>query len=151
MEKDTNKQAYQETKLIKNNFEKSNIEMEKEFWKSVKECLIAGDRKSVIEAINFKFCEQQQRRIYKEKNIIIIKIILKAKENKQMDSWYMQDKKRKHIWYLFKKQEPNYLIRIATYNKKTNKLTIDISQLDDLRILNGFESIIKKAKESKGK
>lgn len=67
-----------------------------------------------------------------------------------MDSWYMQDKKRKHIWYLFKKQEPNYLIRIATYNKKTNKLTIDISQLDDLRILNGFESIIKKAKESKG-
>ena len=53
MEKDTNKQAYQETKLIKNNFEKSNIEMEKEFWKSVKECLIAGDRKSVIEAINF--------------------------------------------------------------------------------------------------
>lgn len=53
MEKDTNKQAYQETKLIKNNFEKNNIEMEKEFWKSVKECLIAGDRKSVIEAINF--------------------------------------------------------------------------------------------------
>ena len=53
MEKDTNKQAYQETKLIKNNFEKSNIEMEKEFWKSVKECLIAGDRKSVIESINF--------------------------------------------------------------------------------------------------
>lgn len=53
MEKDTNKQAYQETKLIKNNFEKSNIEMEKEFWKSVKECLKAGDRKSVIEAINF--------------------------------------------------------------------------------------------------
>lgn len=53
MEKDTNKQAYQETKLIKNNFEKSNIEMEKEFWKSVKECLIAGDRKSVIETINF--------------------------------------------------------------------------------------------------
>lgn len=67
-----------------------------------------------------------------------------------MDSWYMQDKKRKHIWYLFKKQEPNYLIRIATYNKKTNKLTIDISQLDDLRILNGFEYIIKKANESKG-
>ena len=67
-----------------------------------------------------------------------------------MDSWYMQDKKRKHIWYLFKKQEPNYLIRIATYNKKTNKLTIDISQLDDIRILNGFEYIIKKANESKG-
>lgn len=67
-----------------------------------------------------------------------------------MDSWYMQDKKRKHIWYLFKKQEPNYLIRIATYNQKTNKLTIDVSQLDDLRILNGFEYIIKKANESKG-
>lgn len=67
-----------------------------------------------------------------------------------MDSWYMQDKKRKHIWYLFKKQEPNYLIRIATYNKKTNKLTIDISQLDDLKILNGFESIVEKANESKG-
>lgn len=59
-----------------------------------------------------------------------------------MNSWYMQDKKRKHIWYLFKKQEPNYLIRIATYNKKTNKLTIDIEQLDDIRILNGFESIV---------
>lgn len=57
----------------------------------------------------------------------------------------MQDEKRKHIWYLFKKQEPNHLIRIATYNKKTNKLTIDISQLDDLRILNGFEYIIEKA------
>lgn len=67
-----------------------------------------------------------------------------------MDSWYMQDKKRKHIWYLFKKQEPNYLIRIATYNKKTNKLTIDISQLDDIKILNGFEYIIEKANESKG-
>ena len=53
MEKDTNKQAYQETKLIKNNFKKNNIGMEKEFWKSVKECLIAGDRTSVIEAINF--------------------------------------------------------------------------------------------------
>lgn len=62
----------------------------------------------------------------------------------------MQDEKRKHIWYLFKKQEPNYLIKIATYNKKTNKLTIDVSQLDDIRILNGFEYIIEKAKESKG-
>lgn len=67
-----------------------------------------------------------------------------------MESWYMQDEKRKHIWYLFKKQEPNYLIRIATYNKRTNKLTIDVSQLEDIRILNGFESIIKIAKESKG-
>jgi hypothetical protein len=67
-----------------------------------------------------------------------------------MDSWYMQDKKRKHIWYLFKKQEPNYLIRIATYNKNTNKLTIDVSQLDDIRILNGFEYIVEKANESKG-
>lgn len=67
-----------------------------------------------------------------------------------MDSWYMQDKKRKHIWYLFKKQEPNYLIRIATYNKRTNKLTIDVSQLGDIRILNGFEYIVEKANESKG-
>lgn len=60
----------------------------------------------------------------------------------------MQDKKRKHIWYLFKKQEPNYLIRIATYNKKMNKLTIDISSLDDIRILNGFEKIIEIANRS---
>lgn len=67
-----------------------------------------------------------------------------------MNSLYMQDEKRKHIWYLFKKQESNHLIRIATYNKKTNKLTIDILQLDDIRILNGFESIIEIANESKG-
>ena len=58
----------------------------------------------------------------------------------------MQDEKRKHIWYLFKKQEPNILIRIATYNQKTNKLTIDVGRLDDLSILNGFEFIIKIAK-----
>ena len=62
-----------------------------------------------------------------------------------MQTWYMQDKKRKHIWYLFKKQEPNLLIRIATYNKNTNKLTIDVGELDDIRILNGFEYIVKKA------
>ena len=67
-----------------------------------------------------------------------------------MDSWYMQDKKRKHIWYLFKKQEPNILIRIATYNQKTNKLTIDVGQLEDLRILNGFEYIVNKANELGG-
>lgn len=62
-----------------------------------------------------------------------------------MDSYYMQDKKRKHIWYLFKLEKPNYLIRIATYNKNTNKLTIDVNNLDDIRILNGFEYIVKKA------
>ena len=65
-----------------------------------------------------------------------------------MDGWYMQDKKRKHIWYLFKEQEPNYLIRVATYNKKMNKLTMDISSLDDIRILNGFEKIIEIANRS---
>lgn len=64
-----------------------------------------------------------------------------------MDSYYMQDKKRKHIWYLFKLEEPNNLIRIATYNKNTNKITIDIDNLDDIRILNGFESIIKVAND----
>ena len=67
-----------------------------------------------------------------------------------MESWYMQDKKRKHIWYLFKKQEPNFLIRIATYNKNTNKLTIDVGQLDDIRILNGFEYIVEKANKLGG-
>lgn len=59
----------------------------------------------------------------------------------------MQDSKRKHIWYLFKPEKPNNLIRIATYNKNTNKLTIDINNLDDIRILNGFEFIVNKAKE----
>lgn len=65
-----------------------------------------------------------------------------------MDCCYMQDEKRKHIWYVFKKEKPNTLIRIATYNKNTNKLTIDIKNLDDIRILNGFEFIVNKAKES---
>ena len=62
-----------------------------------------------------------------------------------MDAYTMQDQKREHIWYLMKLKKPNTLIRIATYNKKTNKLTIDISNLDDIRILNGFENIIYRA------
>ncbi len=62
-----------------------------------------------------------------------------------MDCYSMQDSKRKHIYYLFKLEKPNNLIRIATYNKKTNKLTIDVGNLDDIRILNGFESIIEVA------
>lgn len=62
-----------------------------------------------------------------------------------MDVYSMQNQKKEHIWYLMKLEKPNTLIRIATYNKKTNKLTIDISNLDDIRILNGFENIIYKA------
>jgi hypothetical protein len=59
----------------------------------------------------------------------------------------MQDEKRKHIWYLFKIKKPNTLIRIATYNKNTDKLTIDIKNLDDISVLNGFEFIVNKARE----
>ena len=65
-----------------------------------------------------------------------------------MDCYSMQDDKRKHIYYLFKIEKPNKLIRIATYNKKTNKLTIDVGNLEDIRILNGFEKIIERAKEN---
>lgn len=66
-----------------------------------------------------------------------------------MDCYSMQDDKRKHIYYLLKIEKPNKLIRIATYNKKTNKLTIDVGNLEDIRILNGFEKIIERAKENK--
>ena len=65
-----------------------------------------------------------------------------------MKTAYIQNKNKKHIWYLFKIQEPNIAIRIATYNKKSNKLTIDVDKVENIIFsVNIFASLIKIANE----
>ena len=65
-----------------------------------------------------------------------------------METLYvMKDENKKHIWRLYKSEEPNILLRVATYNKKTNILTIDVGRCENTYSVNTFASLIKIANE----
>ena len=64
-----------------------------------------------------------------------------------MKTLYIKDENKKHIWHLYKREEPNILLRVATYNKKTNILTIDVGRCEGIYSANTFASLVKIANE----